>query len=275
MVTLDIVRDGIKEIVREVINYLREGRASGKVVGRGPSGDVTKDFDIVSEEIIVNGLRKLFSDDVVIVSEELGVNIVRSDAKWVAIIDPVDGSTNYDAGIPWVAVSIGIAKRRSSERTKISDEVLAVVADVFRGRIYEFYNGQVYLNSSLIRRSKKPKNVVFGYFEKPEAYFIIPAYWTIRGSRAALRSLGSVALEIIYVGLGRAEALVDLRAKIRNVDVAAAYRIAMTLGSKAVLCDGSPLENFPIDDLLSVKCLLMGYDDETLKKLLKAYETIY
>jgi len=269
---LNRIRLGILGIINEVINYLLKGNTSSKVIGVGASGDVTKEFDKISEDIIVKGVRSVFNDNVLIVSEELGARRY-GDTKWVVIIDPVDGSTNYDVGIPWVAVSIGVARYRR-DGTRVKDEVLAVVADVFRRTTYEYYNGEVLIDSFKAIRLRRPKNVVFGYFEKPEAYDIIPAYWRIRGSKAALRSLGSVALEMIYVGLGRAEALVDLRAKIRNVDIAAAYRIAHTLGTRASLCDGTPLEDFPIDDLLSVKCLLAGYDAMVLNKLINAYKLI-
>ena len=266
---LNGIRLGIIGIINEVINYLLRGNTGSKIIGIGASGDVTKEFDKVSEDIIVKGIRSIFNDNVLIVSEELGAKMYGS-GKWVVIIDPVDGSTNYDSGIPWVSISIGIAKYNESG-TKVKDEVLAIVADVFRRTIYEYYNGEVFIDGVKAFRLRQPKNVVFGYFEKPEAYGIIPAYWKVRGSKVALRSLGSVALEMIYLGLGKAEALVDLRAKIRNVDIAAAYRIAHTLGARAALCDGSPLENFPIDDLLNVKCLLAGYDDNVLNKLINAY----
>jgi len=266
---LNGIRLGIIGIINEVINYLLRGNTGSKIIGIGASGDVTKEFDKVSEDIIVKGIRSIFNDNVLIVSEELGAKMYGS-GKWVVIIDPVDGSTNYDSGIPWVSISIGIAKYNESG-TKVKDEVLAIVADVFRRTIYEYYNGEVFMDGVKAYRLRRPKNVVFGYFEKPEAYGIIPAYWKVRGSKTALRSLGSVALEMIYLGLGRAEALVDLRAKIRNVDIAAAYRIAHTLGARATLCDGSPLENFPIDDLLNVKCLLAGYDVNVLNKLINAY----
>jgi len=268
------LRQGLKNIINEVVSYLLSGKVGSKIVGRGASGDVTKEFDKVSEDILVRGLRALFNDSIVIVSEELGFKAF-GKPKWLAIMDPVDGSTNYDAGIPWVAVSLGLARFYEGKELMIKDIEIALVANVYEGTIYEYFNGKVYANGKEVVRLSKPKNVVLGYFEKPEAYKIIPSYWSVRGRRAALRSLGSVALEMIYVGLGRAEAFVDLRAKIRNVDVAAAYRIALALGAKAALCDESPLEEFPINNIANLRCVLMGYNENILSMLREAYRRAY
>ncbi len=246
---------------------LRERRLSSEVVGVGAGGDVTKLFDKVIEEELIHSIVDTLND-VLVVSEEVGVKYFSKEPKWVAIIDPVDGSTNYDAGIPWVSVSVAIAPLKH-EGTKVGDIELAMVGDVFRDEIYEYLRGEVKVNGRVVRRLKAPKNVLLGYFETPEAYSVIPKYFRVRGARAALRSLGSIALEIIYVGLGRAELLTDLRAKVRNLDIAAAYRIAEALGARGVMCDGLPISELRIDELIRVKCLVVAYNDEVLKRVLK------
>ncbi len=267
-----VLKDKLERLVREAMTTLRRGGLSSDVVGIGAGGDLTKSFDKVIEDMLVNGIREIFNDEVLIVTEELGVRSFSGEPKWLVIMDPVDGSTNYDAGIPWVSISLAVAPLKSSN-VRVNDIELAMVGDVFGDKIYTYLRGRVKVNGKDIRRLKRPKNVLLGYFESPDAYSIVPKYFRIRGRKAALRSLGSIALEIVYVGLGRAELLTDLRAKVRNLDVAAAYRIAEALGAKGVMCGKEPLSNLIINKLVRVPCLIVAYDSEVLFRALKALES--
>ncbi len=263
--------EAIKKAAVEATKYLREEKRSSKIVGRGIFGDVTKAFDRESEGIIISILRRELGDEILVVSEELGVKkFGEGDPKWVIIMDPVDGSTNYDAGIPWVSVAIAGARYLGRPVT-VRDVEAAVVAEVFRDVVYEFsIEGGVKVNGEEARRRSPPAKVLLGYFEVPEAYDVVPKYWRARGGRAALRSLGSAALDVVYVGLGRAEAFIDARAKLRNVDVAAAVKIASALGAVCVTCGGESALNVPIDDLVRVKCLAVSYDRERYRLIAEA-----
>jgi len=262
----------VREAALKVSNYLTSGVRSSAVFKPNASGDFTKAFDKESEDIIFDVLRGL-GECLLIVSEESGVVKTCGEGwRWVFVVDPVDGSVNYEASIPWVSVSIAVAPYE--EGVTLNDVTYAVVVDVFRKTTYEYVKGEgVLIDGVKPERRVKPPNVLLGYFETPEAYSIVPKYWRVRGGRAALRSLGSAALDIIYVGLGRAEAFVDIRAKLRNVDVAAALKIAEALNAKAMLCDGTPVNNIPLTNISKVECLLVGYDDAILSKLIEAYRS--
>jgi len=261
----------IRDAALAAANYLREERRGSEVVGKGAFGDVTKAFDKEAEEIILSKLRDYFGDELIVISEERGIVRFGKKANWIAIVDPVDGSTNYDAGIPWVAISIGLAPAKEGVPVRVSDIVAAVVAEVFRNRVYEYHiDCGVLLNGSPTKRREKPKNVLLGYFEVPEAYEPVPRYWKLRGRKAALRSLGSAALDIVYVGLGMAEGFIDARAKLRNVDVAAALRIATALGARGLANHGIDVGEIRIDDLVKVELLVVGYNEDYMKMLSKA-----
>ncbi len=263
------ITEAILNAVDEALKYLRSGQASKEVVGRGAFGDVSKGFDVESERIIAEGIARHLGKTVLFVGEELGARVIgEGEPEWVVIADPVDGSTNYDVGIPWASVAVAAAPYR--EGVTVGDVSSAVVAEVFRDVRYVLDSGAVTINGSPPQRRSPPKALLLGYFEVPEAYKPVPAYWKIRGKRAALRSLGSAALDIVYVGLGRAEGFIDARAKLRNVDIAASVAIASTLGSVALACDGSPVSGVRIDTLVRVPCIVVGYDGERAEALLRA-----
>ncbi len=275
----DELLEALRNAALAALRYLRSGECSSKVVGRGSFGDVTKAFDREAEEAAIRSLRKDLRN-VLIVSEEVGVMKLGDspEPEWVVIMDPVDGSTNFDAGIPWTAVVLAAARWRDSG-VRIRDIEAAVVAEVFRDVIYEFSVGSgVKVNGEPARRRSPPAKVLLGYFEVPEAYGVVPEYWRVRGGRAALRSLGSAALDIISVGLGRAEAFVDARAKLRNVDVAASLRIVHELGSVGGRCAESGVEtamDIRIDTMVKVPCLIVGYDERYFNMLAHAVQNSF
>ena len=264
------LKDVLITAAKKAADYLTETHRPSTVVRLNLSGDSSKVFDLESENIIFEELMRI-KDCFIFVSEESGVRYHCEDPKWVIVVDPVDGSMNYDAQIPWVSISIAVAPLVSKEPT-IEDVNAAIVYDVFHKTYYSFDQAEgVTIAGSPVSRRPKPPGVVLGYFETPDSYKIIPHYWVRRGSRASLRSLGSAALDIVYVGLGNAEAFIDTRAKLRNVDIAAALKIASVLGAKAKLCKGINALSVTLKSINKIECLLVGYDESYLSKLNEAY----
>ena len=260
--------DRIIECVDEVKKFLRSSYVSFDVVGYNPSGDISKRFDVDAENIVKRCIVKALSD-VVFVGEESGVEVFGSP-KWVAIVDPVDGSTNFSYDIPWASISIGVAPYKQG--VAVEDIKYAVVAEIFRDRMYVYSDGDVKVVGGKGRRSE-PAPVILGYFESLDAYKPIEKYIKLCASqkrRYVVRSLGSAALDIIYVALGNAEIFIDLRGKLRNVDVAAAIRIAEALGAKTVEYIDKPRSGLriEIDKVKKIKWLIAAYSEENTNKLL-------
>lgn len=72
---------------------------------KGRIDDFVTDADLASEKIIVNAIKKNFPADA-IVSEE--GNGVKMKANYVWVVDPLDGTTVYAAGMPTYAISVGL-----------------------------------------------------------------------------------------------------------------------------------------------------------------------
>ncbi len=63
------------------------------------------DADLASEEFVLDRIRGEFPDDS-IVSEESGC--VRGSTDWTWVVDPLDGTSNFVAGIPWFGIQVGV-----------------------------------------------------------------------------------------------------------------------------------------------------------------------
>jgi myo-inositol-1(or 4)-monophosphatase len=83
------------------------GRAMG-VRQKGNQNSVVTDADLAAEEFIVSVIKDRFSDDSII-AEESGYQVGRSGRTWV--IDPLDGTSNFVAGIPWFGVQVAVLEQ--------------------------------------------------------------------------------------------------------------------------------------------------------------------
>ena len=68
-----------------------------------PDGSLITDCDLWRDKTIVNGLSMIAPNEGVL-SEEGEKSIPETNAYW--IVDPLDGTTNFAAGIPYWSISI-------------------------------------------------------------------------------------------------------------------------------------------------------------------------
>ena len=75
---------------------------------KADQSNVVTAADLRSERCIVEGIRRAFPSHSVI-AEETGCARGPGDYTWV--VDPLDGTSNYAAGIPWFGVLIAVLRR--------------------------------------------------------------------------------------------------------------------------------------------------------------------
>src|SRR5262249_61364760 len=69
-----------------------------------------------------------------VVGEEFGADMGAADSDYRWVVDPVDGTANYVAGVPWCAYSLALVDQ--------DGPVVGVVADPYRGQIYAAARGR-------------------------------------------------------------------------------------------------------------------------------------
>lgn len=90
----------------EVVLKLRDNL---KVKTKSNDSDVLTQADLASEKIILATLKSSFPKYNYL-SEEMGKEDNKSEFTWV--IDPIDGTLSYVAGLPFFGISIGLLKRK-------------------------------------------------------------------------------------------------------------------------------------------------------------------
>ncbi len=139
---LEIVKEAALEAGEIALKFRKRG------VGIERKADVSNiitEADTASEKVILKALKKNFPDHTIL-SEETGRNGRESDYCWV--IDPIDGTIPYSAGLPTYGISIGLLKEGKPH--------LGVINLPALGELYWGEAGKgVFLNGKRILVSKK------------------------------------------------------------------------------------------------------------------------
>ncbi len=166
------------------------------------------------------------------------------DLLW--IVDPVDGTANYVAGIPWCCYSLALVDAHGP--------LVGVIADPYLGQIYAAARG-LGLRANGRRVPSRPMSTLAGslIFAEPSKPGERPDLATLvgraRAAHAGLRLVGSSALAITQVALGRATAAVLPSAGYHVWDVAGALSLASEAGMSVLDLAGRP-GVLPLDGLI-------------------------
>ena len=190
--------------------------------------DAVTDMDRAAERLILERLHSRRPDDRV-VGEETGQHGGDDDADAVTwLVDPLDGTVNYLYGLPQFAVSIAAQRRGNA--------LAGVVYDVTRGDIYAATaGGGATCNGRPIQCSSQTDLAVslvatgFAYAadtRRTQAAVLATVLPAVRD----IRRLGSAALDLCMVAMGRVDAYFE--AGMNPWDWAAGALIATEAGAQ-------------------------------------------
>ena len=214
------------EKVQNTVKRIQSHGARTKVVGTGASGDKTLLADREAEKILVDALSKV--SGVRILSEESG-EIGQRGAELLAIVDPLDGSSNFERRIPFYCTSIAIVRGR-----RLADTRAALVRNLVTGDVYYAERGKGATKNGERIATSETSNI-------REAILGVDLSRTDEGTYASLARLitsakrqvhfGANALELCFLAEGMIDAFIDVRNKTRIVDFAGGYLIAKEAGA--------------------------------------------
>ncbi len=166
--------------------------------------------------------------------------------EYLWIVDPVDGTANYVAGIPWCCYSLALVDAEGP--------LVGVIADPYQGQIYAAARGLgLRANGRRVPPSTLTSlagSLVFAEPSKPgERPDLGALIVRARAVHAGLRMVGSSALAITQVALGRAAVAILPSAGYHVWDVAGALILALEAGM--TVCDLDGRESLlPLDGLV-------------------------
>lgn len=224
----------VQDIARDAGSFIRvEGKKiSSKDIEIKSVSSLVTYVDKTAEANIVDALRKLIPNSSFITEEGTATS---DGEKFLWIIDPLDGTTNFIHGITPHSVSIALM-----ENDKI---VLGVVYEVGLDEMfYAWKDSSAYLNGDKIQVATASKSIDtlvatgFPYYDFDRVDDYIEAMKFLMKNTRGIRRLGSAAVDIAYVAAGRFDAFYEHA--LHSWDVAAGVFILQQAGGKTTDFNG-------------------------------------
>jgi len=248
MFVLDILKECANNVYENTKNIIGtfEGQQKFNV---GAGGDISTKIDLVAEKSVFDTLKRNdFLPDVV--GEECG--FVNGNDSGLIVMDGIDGTTNANCGLPFYCCSLAY-----SSNGKLQSVTDAVVFNLLSGDIYyASKNKGSFANKKkldLTKKNMKPtKDMVIGLNISGLSENLFISISKLVSSINHIRHLGANALEVCYFAQGSIDAYIDLRDKIRAIDMAACYLIAKEAGGFVFDLDGNDLNcDLSVDSKMS------------------------
>ena len=228
-----------------------------------PDGTLITSCDRWSDEYIVQGISSITNHKEGVLSEEGSKIVPSSDAYWV--VDPLDGTTNFSAGIPFWAISIA---------RFLNGEPETAILDIpaLNKRIIAIKGQGVWINNEKINPNNKQNS-------KSDCVSVCSRSINILQKKpneifpGKIRLLGVSSLNMTSVALGQTFGALEATPKIW--DLAAAWLILKELDCSIKWLHTNPINLKLGEDLSLVNFpLIAAISQDDLERLIPWGETL-
>ncbi|MDR1075866.1 MAG: inositol monophosphatase [Xanthomonadaceae bacterium] len=201
--------------------------------------DYASEIDAEAEKAVVKELRRAYPDFGVM-GEEGGI---QGRGRYMWVIDPLDGTSNYLRGLPHYCVSIALVEN--------GEPLDAVIFDPLRNELFTASKGAgAVLNDKRIRVADRKDleaalvGTGFAPRERERAGAQLKCVDALLTRAEDIRRSGSAALDLAYVACGRLDAYFE--AGVKAWDIAAGVLLVREAGGR--VCDFRGANTARMDD---------------------------
>lgn len=201
-----------KEAGDVTLRYFR--RHDLKSVTKQNDFDVVTEADKAAEQSIINNIKREFPTHSIL-SEESGSDTV-ADSEWLWVIDPLDGTTNFNQGLPVYSISIALQHN--------GETVVGVVYAPYLGEMFHAAKGSgAFLNGQRLHCSENDRlstmvtatGMPYDRDRHPDNNLdnIARVSMQVRG----IRRMGSAAIDLAYTAAGYFDAYWELNLNLWDI----------------------------------------------------------
>ena len=226
---------------------MKKNFRSPKKINEQTQFDIKLELDVRCQKLIEKILFGRFPG-VSFLGEEGNNPNAEGDLRWV--VDPIDGTVNFNYEIPHACVSIALQRKVQKSKSKLESHpdaayqtIVGVVYDPFCNELFTAIRGQpARLNGKIIRvstrRTLDTAIVALGFGKTKSSVETTLVYFNkLLRSVRKVRMMGAAALAMVYVAAGRFDGYME--SQIRLWDIAA--------GGLILECAGGEFWNEPIE----------------------------
>ena len=238
MEVIEILKEASKRVFKNVKGLAGTSAAAGNY-GIGAGGDISRNIDIVAEKTILDYLKEI-SFECIVLGEECGRVELSSKPKGFVIMDAIDGSANAVRGVPFFCCSLAFATEN-----KISSITDGVITDLSSGDMYWASKGKgAFMNNKKIHvHENEPIYRIVGINLSGATPKQVKRLQPVLKSQNHTRHFGANALEMALFARGLMDIFIDIRERIRVQDIAAGYLLVKEAGGLMLNKDLKPLDS--------------------------------
>ncbi len=239
------------DLHKQVRELLSDPTERSERIGKGrkdpqnPKGDQQYSFDRVTDQLIRRWIAVNFESGTISSEECAGdFRFGQGSPRYRFIVDPVDGSDNFQRGLPLSAISIAVLPHDA--KVAVEQVCFAMVGGIEQSvpwvaaRGQGAWQGKKRLRVSPVRRLREAfLSCELNHYEvgSPLAELLSRA----RG----VRSFGCASRAIALVAQGALDAHLDLRSRLTPESFLGAALVLTEAGGCIRSADGTPIESFP------------------------------
>ena len=220
---LDSARDMGHQAGKILRSYFR--RQDLNIMDKGNAYDIVTEADKASERLILDYLHSRYPDHAIL-SEESGDDHRHARCQW--IIDPLDGTVNYSAGLATYSISIGLMVAGETRMGYVYAPTLDEEFYAIKGKGAYGPNGILQVKGTTdLQRAVVSTGFPYDKATNPDNNLdrVARVMPRVRG----LRRLGSAAMDLCYVAAGWLDGYWELNLK--EWDACAGELIAQEAGA--------------------------------------------
>ena len=220
---LDSARDMGHQAGKILRSYFR--RQDLNIMDKGNAYDIVTEADKASERLILDYLHSRYPDHAIL-SEESGDDHRHARCQW--IIDPLDGTVNYSAGLATYCISIGLMVAGETRMGYVYAPTLDEEFYAIKGKGAYGPNGILQVKGTTdLQRAVVSTGFPYDKATNPDNNLdrVARVMPRVRG----LRRLGSAAMDLCYVAAGWLDGYWELNLK--EWDACAGELIAQEAGA--------------------------------------------
>ena len=229
---------------RQLLDQVRPGLDHSQAVGVNAKGDNQKHFDIAADEWIRQWLSEHFKSGVVESEERKDAfEFGSGNQGYRFIVDPVDGSDNFERGLPLSAVSVALLPRQASLST--DGVIYALVGDTSGpGGVVAARGSGAYSDSQRVHTSETRR--LRDAFVSCELNHWVPdaSLAELMRTCSGIRVYGCASRALRLVAVGALDAHVDVRSRLTPESFLAASLLVTEAGGHVCRLDGGALGPF-------------------------------
>jgi myo-inositol-1(or 4)-monophosphatase len=232
----------LEGLLKEAGEILKEGFYGEFETQHKGKADLVTEYDVKVENFLLPRLKEIYPEYEIVGEESFKGDEFRDSGVFV---DPIDGTTNFVHGLPFVGISVGVWKNGEAVEGGVYNPVLDKLYLAQKG-------GGAYCNGKKIEVSKTASlqdallDTGFPYTKNSSPIdlgFVLNSLTNLLPKARDIRRYGSASLDLCMVAEGKFDGFYEINLK--PWDVAAGVAILLEAGGKVSAYDG---EAFGMND---------------------------